>query len=82
MEPKKSLIERYSNKKINSSLSLVEFPKEINRKRVLSRAWTWFEGNGFDRIPVFSDALKESWKSENNMIKSGGAIYFPYIMSK
>ena len=59
---------------------LIEFPKSIDRQRVLSRAWTWFNGNGASRIPIFADALKESWKQEKNTIKNGGAIYYPYIL--
>jgi hypothetical protein len=59
---------------------LIEFPKSIDRQRVLSRAWTWFNGNGTNRIPIFANALKESWKHEKEMIKAGGAIYYPYIM--
>jgi hypothetical protein len=71
--------ERYSN--IIANNSLVEFPKHIDRKRILKRAWTWFEDNGAERISIFADALKASWKAELDMIKSGGAIYHPYIMS-
>lgn len=71
---------RYSQP--NNSNTMVEWPKVIDKKRVISRAWTWFNGNGANRIPIFADALKKSWESEKDMIKSGGAIYHPYIMSK
>lgn len=40
----------------------------------------WYNGDGVSRIPVFSDALKESWCSEITMIKNAGCIYKPYIM--
>jgi hypothetical protein len=59
---------------------LIEFPTSIDRQRVVCRAWTWFNGCGTDRIPVFADALRESWKHEKAMIKSGGTIYYPYIL--
>lgn len=80
MEPRKKISERYGS--VNAvTPSLIEFPKEISKKRILSRAWTWFNGNGAFRIPVFADALKASWKSERSLIKAGGAIYYPNIMS-
>ena len=80
MEPKKSLKDRYI--KDSESNFLTEHPKTISRKRVLARAWTWFRGNGATRICIFTDALRESWKCENSMIKHGGAIYHPYIMAQ
>lgn len=80
MKPKMNLKDRYT--KENNFSALVEFPKSISKERVLSIAWTWFEGNGANRIPIFADALRESWKSEKDMIKAGGAIYKPYIMSQ
>lgn len=80
VQPIKRISERYGD--ANATLpSLIEFPKEISRKRVLSRAWTWFRGNGAYRIPVFKEALKAAWKSEKDIISAGGAIYHPYIMS-
>ena len=69
-----TLSSRYSSNAIRSldeNVS-IEYPKTINRKRVLKTAWMWYNGNGVSRIPVFSDALKESWRSEISMIKNGG----------
>ena len=85
MQEKISIKSRYSldSNDINDDVkntSLIEFPKTISRKRVLNRAWVWFEGNGCSRIPFFSDALKLSWKSEKDMIKSNGCIFYPYMM--
>ena len=79
MEPRKKISERYENG--NSSPLLIEFPKAVSRKRVFETAWMLFNGNGASRIPVFHDALRESWKCEKKLIESGGAIYYPYIMS-
>lgn len=81
MEPRKKISERYGSGNNNSSNLLVEFPKAVSRKRVFETAWMLFNGNGASRIPVFHDALRESWKCEKKLIESGGAIYYPYIMS-
>jgi hypothetical protein len=78
MEPRKKISERYGNG--NNSPLLVEFPKVISRKRVFETAWMWFSGNGARRVPVFQDALRKSWEYEKDLIKSGGAIYHPYII--
>lgn len=80
METRRTISERYGNVKENNSSQLVEFPKIISRKRVFETAWMWFNGNGACRVPVFQDALRKSWKYEKDLIKSGGAIYHPYII--
>lgn len=79
-----TLSSRYLSNTIHSldEKVLIEFPKTIDRKRVLDRAWSWFNGNGASRIPNFVDALKASWKQEIDMIREGGWIYYPYIMSE
>lgn len=81
-----TLSSRYSSNAIHSldkkENILIEFPKTVNRKRILDRAWTWFNGNGTSRIPNFADALKASWKQEIDMIREGGCIYYPYIMTE
>ena len=80
MEPKLRMTERYSSNNSNKPNYQIEFPKKVSRKRVLSTAWIWFNGNGATRISLFSEALRKSWKSEKDMIQAGGAIYYPYIM--
>ena len=83
MELKKGLISRYSLNSISKSNRLIEFPKSISNKRIMNRAWAWHKNEpgvpGYFNLS-FSKALKMAWKSEKDMIKSGGAIYYPYIM--
>jgi len=81
--PTKGMFERYSNRSQSnqSKYSSVERPKTISRKRVFDTAWTWFYGCGICRYQTFQDALADSWKAEKDMIKAGGCIYKPYLMS-
>jgi len=83
MKPRLKLSSRYAiDVETIGVTTSVEFPKAVSRERVMRRAWTWFNGNGASRIPVFADALSKAWKSEIGMIKEGGCIYHPYIMSE
>lgn len=83
MEPKKMISSRYAAKKVEQSNMLIEFPKNISIKRIMRRAWTWYKNEpgvpGYFNL-TFKKALKMSWKAEIDLIKSGGAIYYPYIM--
>ena len=81
MKPRLKISSRYAiDIETFRTTHLIEFPKVINRKRVMDRAWTWFNGNGANRIHLFANALRESWKTEIDMIKDGGCIYMPYVM--
>lgn len=82
MQPRKTLSDRY-NQNNCQTVSLIEFPKSICKKRIVERAWIWHKNEpgvpGYFNLSL-SDALKMSWKTEKDMIKSGGAIYHPYVM--
>lgn len=83
MKAIKGILERYGKNTQNNNF-IIEFPKKINKKRVIKTAWMWHKNEagvpGYFNIS-FLDALKMSWKAEKNVIKSGGAIYYPYIMA-
>lgn len=80
MEPKLGILKRYSNNHSDNNIKLIEHPTKISKKRVFEHAYMLVEGNGASPSYSFSEALKEAWKLEKNLIKSSGFIYLPYMI--